>query len=259
MKLFPALVLCYSTIAFADTPKAIVIGASSGMGREVARLLSADGYHVGLAARRVPVLEALQHQLPHTSYVQMIDAAKPKEAVHHLHELIAQLGGLDLLVISITGFYEDTYPQSIFDVDLLGFYALAHAGFTFFEKQGHGHLVGFSSMDGLRGIARCPEYSAAKSFCSRYMEAKRNYYLQKHIPITVTDIIPGWVNQNEDPDYAQKYPEAYWIDSLADASREIFEAIKKKVSRAYITKRWEQVAAMIQVMPDELYNAFGGL
>lgn len=239
--------------------KAIVIGASSGMGREVAKLLSNDGYTVGLAARREPLLETIQQQLPNPSYIKRIDAAQPKEAVQNLQELIQEMRGMDLLVISITGFYETTQPQAIFDVDLLGFYALAHAGFTYFEHQGHGHLVGFSSIDGLRGIARCPEYSAAKSFCSRYMEAKRNYYLQKHIPIVVTDIIPGWVNQTEDPDYSKKYPEAYWIDSLADASREIFEAIKNKVPRAYITKRWEQVADMIKVMPDELYNALGGI
>ena len=57
--------------------------------------------------------------------------------------------GLGLLVwtlVAVTGFHERD-KKAILDVDLLGFYALADAGFGFFENQGHGHFVGFSSID----------------------------------------------------------------------------------------------------------------
>ena len=120
-------------------------------------------------------------------------------------------------------------------------------------------MVGFSSLDGLRGIAGCPTYSAAKAFCSRYMGAERNRYIQKDIPITITDIIPGWINSRNDPDFKKNHPEAYWIDSLEDAVHDILKAIKDKAKVAYITKRWEQVACVITTMPDDLYNALGGL
>jgi short-subunit dehydrogenase len=49
--------------------KAIVIGASVGMGKEIAKLLAADGYYVGLAARRVPLLQELQHEISSPTYV----------------------------------------------------------------------------------------------------------------------------------------------------------------------------------------------
>lgn len=246
--------------------RAIVIGASSGMGREVAKLLALDGYTVGLAARRLHMLQQVQQDISSQTYIKQIDASKPEEAVQKLEEMIEEIGGLDLLVISITGFKEVdwhnrdwTADKKIFDVDIMGFYALARTGLNFFERQGFGHLVGFSSIDGLRGIASTPSYSAAKAFCSRYMEAERNRFMQKNMPIVITDIIPGWVNSESDPDYQRKHPQAYWIDSLQVASQEIFEAIKNKASIAYITKRWEKVAEVIKIMPDDLYNALGGI
>lgn len=246
--------------------RAIIIGASSGMGREVAKLLAADGYDVGLAARRLDLLQSLAQEIPTKNYVRQLDAAQAEQSVKILEDLIQEMGGLDLLVISVTGFRDVdlsdrtwTADQAVYDVDILGFYALARTGLNFFEKQRSGHLVGFSSVDGLRGIAYSPSYSAAKAFCSRYMEAERNRCIQKGIPITITDIIPGWVNSANDPDYAKKNPKAYWIDSLADASREILQAIKNKVPVAYITSRWKEVADIINIMPDGLYNALGGL
>ena len=115
--------------------------------------------------------------------------------------MIYEMGGLDLLVITITGCFdadatsrEWIADKPTLDVDVLGFFVLARTGLNFFEQQGHGHLVGFSSIDGLRGIAASPTYSAAKAFCSRYLEAERNRYIQKNIDITITDIMPGWVN-----------------------------------------------------------------
>ncbi len=246
--------------------RAIVIGASSGMGRELSKLLAADGYIVGLAARGLERLQELQQEIPTLTYVKQIDAAKHNEAVDKLQELITQMGGFDLLVISATGLHEVDYgnrewtaDKAIFDVDIIGFYALARTGLNYFEQQGHGHLVGFSSIDGLRGTAKAPSYSAAKAFCSRYMEAERNYFIQNNIPVTVTDIMPGWINSKQEPNFKEKYPYAYWFETLEDATLEIFQAIQDKVPVAYITKRWEKVAHMLKIMPDDLYNAFGGL
>lgn len=257
----------YATRAQKDTVKrAIVIGASAGMGKEVAKLLAADGYIVGLAARRLPCLQMVQREIPSFTYIKEIDASHPEEAVKRLQDLIDEMGGLDLLVISVTGFHEadatDRHwaaSKKVIDVDVVGFYALARTGLTFFEQQGYGHFVGFSSIDGLRGIAGCPAYSAAKAFCSRYMEAERNYFIQKGLPIVVTDIVPGWINSTEDPDFKKKHPQAYWVESLDDAAQEIFVAIKNKVPVAYITQHWQQVADVLKIMPDDLYNALGGL
>lgn len=253
---------CAESAQSAVAPKrAIVIGASIGMGREVAKLLAADGYTVGLAARRVTLLEKIQQEIPTKTFVKYIDASKPAQAVADLTELITQMGGLDLLILAITGFYDCDFESSdwqksmpVLEVDVNGFFALARTGLNHFEKQGFGHLVGFSSIDGLHGVASVAAYSGAKAFCSRYLEAERNKYIQKKMAITVTEVIPGWINSKDDIDFTL-LPNAYWVESLDDASKEIFQAIQNKVPVAYITKRWEQVAQLLKVIPNDLYNA----
>lgn len=254
--------LLHSTAPVPTQPKrAIVVGASVGMGREIAQLLAADGYIVGMAARRITLLEDLQRNIPTQTYITQMDAADPDDATEKLTALIENMGGLDLLILAITGFYDCDFESSdwkksapVLTVDVTGFFALARTGLNFFEQQGHGHLVGFSSIDGLHGVAACPAYSAAKAFCSRYLQAERNKYSQKNIPITITDLVPGWINSKKDIDFTN-IPHAYWVESLEDASRDIFEAIKNKTSVAYITKRWQKVAELLGTIPDDLYNA----
>ncbi len=241
--------------------RAIVIGASIGMGRELSKLLAADGYIVGMAARRISLLEKIQQEIPTQTYIAQMDASKPDEAIDKLNTMIKDMGGLDLLVIATTGFWDCDFSDSdwkkslpVLTVDVVGFFALARTGLNFFADQGYGHLVGFSSIDGLHGVASCPAYSASKAFCSRYLEAERNNLIQKNIPIFVTDICPGFVNSRGDIDYT-KVPLAYWVEPLDKATKEIFEAIKNKEHIAYITKRWQKVAALLPLIPNDLYNA----
>jgi len=241
--------------------RAIVIGASVGMGKTLSKMLAADGYIVGMAARRLNLLKEIQQEIPTQTYVMQMDASQPDEAVAKLTTMIKQLGGLDLLVIAVTAFYDCDFDSNdwkkslpVLQVDCTGFFALARTGLNFFEQQGYGHLVGFSSIDGIRGVASCPAYSASKAFCSRYLEAERNKYMQKNIPIFVTDLCPGWIDSKKDFDFTQ-IPHAYWVETLEDASQDIFEAIKNKVGMAYITKRWQKVAELLPLIPADLYNA----
>lgn len=74
--------------------KAIVMGATSGIGMEVAKLLAAKGWQVGIAGRRIERLQALISQGGITCY-QQIDVTSP-DAPAQLLELIDKLGGMDL-------------------------------------------------------------------------------------------------------------------------------------------------------------------
>ena len=117
-------------------------------------------------------------------------------------------------------------------------------------------MVGISSTSGLRGDAKCPVYSGAKAFISRYLEGVRNQMIQKNIPIYVTDIIPGWVEiEAED---VHKIPGAYWVATTQKAAQQICDAIKAKKKKAYITKRWQLIAWLYDITPDFIYNAIGG-
>lgn len=82
------------------SPKAVIIGASSGIGHALARQLSSEGYTLGLTARRIDLLKKLQSDLPHPSFIQAMDISKFEESVKGLNELISKMGGMDLLVIN---------------------------------------------------------------------------------------------------------------------------------------------------------------
>ena len=160
--------------------KAIIIGASVGMGKELSKRLAADGYSVGMTARRIELLEEIQQQIPTPTYIAYMDASQPEEAITILTNLITEMGGLDLLVIAATGFWDCDFDDTdwkkslpVLTVDVIGFFALARTGLNYFEEQGYGHLVGFSSIDGLYGVASSQAYSAAKAFCSRYLQGRK--------------------------------------------------------------------------------------
>jgi short-subunit dehydrogenase len=252
-----------STIDYeSPAPKrAIIIGASVGMGKELAKMLAADGYIVGMTSRRLELLQELQQQIPSQNYIAQMDVSQPDESTKILEMMIDKMGGLDLIVIAATGFWDCDFDDndwkkslSVLTVDVVGFFALARTALNYFEEQGYGHLVGFSSIDGLHGVASCQAYSASKAFCSRYLEAERNKFMQKNIPIYVTELCPGWINSRGNLDFADT-PHAYWVESLDDAMHDIMEAIKNKEDVAYITRRWQKVAELLKNIPSDLYNA----
>lgn len=244
-----------------DSKRAIIIGASVGMGKELAKMLAADGYTVGMTARRIELLQAIQREIPTQTYIAQMDISQSEKSIEILNNLIEQMGGLDLVVIAATGFWDCDFDDNdwkkslpVLTIDVIGFFALARTALNFFEDQGYGHLVGFSSIDGIRGVAGCPAYSAAKAFNSRYLEAERNKFMQKNIPIYVTELCPGWINSRGDINF-DEIPHAYWIESLDDAMYDIMQAIKNKEHVAYITHRWQKVAELLHHIPTDLYNA----
>ena len=158
--------------------KAIVIGASSGIGRALARQLAVEGYALGIAARRTELLQELAAELPGETVVQTMDASRPEEAVSDLKRLIHDLGGLDLLIYcSGTGYINReldlSREMSTIEVNVSGFVALTNVAMKHFREQGCGHLVGISSIAALRGGADAQAYGASKAFMSNYLEALR--------------------------------------------------------------------------------------
>ena len=233
--------------------KAIIIGASSGIGRELARVLHQNNYIVGLAGRRIELLSELQREIP-SIYIKRIDVTKTKEAIETLEEFITEMGGVDLVVISAgVGFINPDLnweqERETIDTNILGFTAMANVVFKYFCKQGSGHIVGISSIAAIRGGSEAPAYNASKAFVSNYMEGLRQKASKLKSPITITDIQPGFVNTA-----MAKGEGLFWVASPGKAAWQIFKAIKNKKKHAYITKRWRIIAWLLKVMPDWVYN-----
>ena len=235
-----------------DGKKAIVVGASSGIGRALARVLAEAGYELGLVSRRTELLEALQKELPAKACIRPIDVSRPDQAMPLLSELINQMPGVDLIILnagvnaSKPDFNWPGEKQTI-EVNISGFAACANLAVQHFLAQNHGHLVGISSIAGLRGSARCPAYNASKAFVSNYLQGLR-YKLSRH-NIYVTDIRPGLV----DTDMVRDIRRRFWVSTPQAAARQILSAIKKRKKVAYITGRWLLIAWLIRFLPDWAY------
>jgi len=229
--------------------RVIIVGATSGIGRELAVLLAQRGYALGLIGRRQALLDELQQSLPGQVLTSTIDVTQPATAMPALGELIERLGGLDLIIISAgTGFLNPAldWPdeQATIDVNVSGFAAMANVAFRHFYQAGRGHLVGISSIAALRGSPIAPAYNASKAFVSNYLEGLRMKALQRRLPITVTDILPGFVDTA-----MAKGDGQFWVAPAAVAARQILRAIDRKASRAYITRRWRLIAWLMRLLP----------
>lgn len=234
--------------------KAIIIGATSGIGRALAKVLAENNYILGLAGRRVELLESLQKEIKAETHIKNMDVSRPEEAMKLLDELIAETGGMDLIVISSgTGFINKDLvweqEKAAIDVNVMGFTAIAGVAMDYFCKQGQGYIVGISSIAGLRGGAEAPAYNASKAYISNYLQGLRQKAGKLKLPVIVTDIKPGLVDT-----VMAKGDNLFWVATPEKAARQIFSAIKYKRKSAYITKRWQFVAWLLKVMPDWVYN-----
>lgn len=234
--------------------KAIVIGASSGIGRELAKILSRNEYVVGVMARRVQLLEELHSEAEGTFVVREIDVADAESAMEILDKFINEMDGVELIVISAgTGEINHSLSWPLenqaIKTNVSGFTALVSVTMHHFMKRGFGHLVGISSIAALRGGRESPAYNASKAFESNYLEGLRQKVGKSGLPITITDIKPGFVNTA-----MAKGDGIFWAAEPDKAAKQIYNVIKRRKSSAYITRRWKLVAWLMKLLPGFIYE-----
>ena len=178
--------------------KAIVLGASSGIGWEVAKLLLADGWHLGVAARREEPLMELKALAPDSVEVMTIDVTKP-DAGERLQSLIKRLGGMDLYFHSSgIGKQNRTLEEDIelrtMETNAVGFARMIGTAFRYFAERGEGHIAAITSIAGTKGLGPAPAYSATKALGANYLQALEQQAHQRGLNIRFTDIRPGFVD-----------------------------------------------------------------
>ena len=177
---------------------AIVIGASSGIGREVAKLLLADGWLVGIAARREDLLMEVKAINPGMIEVMRIDVTAA-DAQERLLELAKRLGGVNLFVycsgIGKQNPELDTGLElTTVDVNVKGFTAMIGTIFNYMAENLGGDIAVISSIAGTKGLGVAPSYSATKAFQNTYIQALEQLSNMRRLHIRVTDIRPGFVD-----------------------------------------------------------------
>ncbi len=180
--------------------RAIVMGATSGIGLEVVKVLASKGWQLGVAGRRDDVLQQLKDEVPQVMAVRAIDITRD-DAPQRLNGLINELGGIDLYFHSSGIGYQN--PDLDADKELrtvetnaVGFTRMVDAMFNYFaQRPDHqGHIAVISSIARTKGLGAAPAYSATKRYVSHYLEClsqlctiRRLHHIHLH------DIRPGFV------------------------------------------------------------------
>jgi short-subunit dehydrogenase len=180
---------------------AVITGASSGIGRSLARELAAQGAHVGLIARRRDQLETLAEEIRTaggTAALVPADVGDRAQTVAAVRELAAKLGPVDLLVAN-AGVGAPTLLDPVnvpdiermFRVNVLGMVYSFEAVLPDMLRRGRGHLAGVSSLAAYKGLPGESAYCASKAAMSSYLEGLRIQLRDRGI--AVTTICPGFV------------------------------------------------------------------
>jgi short-subunit dehydrogenase len=233
--------------------RVVIVGASSGIGKELALLYASANWVVGITGRRVALLEEIQKQFPEKITVRSFDNTTDDVAAN-LNLLISELGGMDLLIISSGGGYINTaldteIEEGTVDLNVWAWTTIAVYAFNYFRKQGHGHLAAITSIAAIRGEGRAPSYNASKAYQAHYLEGLRKLALYEKLKIYITDIQPGFVKT-----VMAKSKNRFWEAPAEKAARQIFQAIERKRQKVYVTKRWWIIAQLLKIAPGWIYN-----
>ena len=233
---------------------AIIIGASSGIGAALAKDLSRRGYTLGLAARRVDLLDEIAGQLGPGVVKRYMDVTDAENAMDQLRSMIHELGDIDLFVISSGTGHENPgleweLERETIATNALGFAAIANVAAEHLVTRGSGMLVGISSIAAIRGNGSAPAYGATKAFISHYLSSLRHKFAKLGSNVIVLEIQPGFVDTA-----MAKGDGLFWVASPEKASAQILSAIDQRRTHAYVTRRWRLVAWILRLLPDALYN-----
>ena len=178
--------------------RAIIIGATSGIGKEVAKELLLQGWKIGVAGRRKAALDAFRAIAPDNIEVEALDVTQ-EDATEKLRSLITKSGGMDLFLLSSGVGYQNMELNADIELNTArtnvdGFVRMVTAAFQYFRQQGSGHLAVISSIAGTKGLGVAPAYSATKRFQNTYIDALEQLSNMQKLNIRFTDIRPGFVS-----------------------------------------------------------------
>ena len=229
--------------------RAIVIGASSGLGNEVAKLLLEQGWTLGVAARRLEPLEQLRETAPERVQTQVLDVTND-DATAALDELIDKVGGMDLFFYA-SGVgnqnleLEPEIELGTVTTNGLGFTRMIGAAYRYMAAHGGGHIAAISSIAGTKGLGAAPSYSATKAFQGTYLQALEQQANMRGLNIRFTDLRPGFVATpllGDNP----KYP---LLLDTKKVAREMVRAVNKGKHVHVIDLRWRIATTLWRRIP----------
>lgn len=232
----------------------VIMGATSGIGYEVAKIYQKRGYRLGLAGRRLDRLKKIQANNLEQIKIKQIDVTT-QEAPRLLNELIQELGGMDLfLLCSGIGSQNQALTNEIelatIQTNAAGFAQMVLTAYHYFERQGKGHIAVISSIAGTKGLGVAPAYSATKGFQNIYIDALSQLTHMTKKKILFTDIRPGFVKTDllkDGRDYPMLLTPQY-------AAQQIAKAIDLKKRKAIIDRKYAILVFFWRLLPEWIWE-----
>lgn len=245
-----------------ETRRALITGASSGIGAALARTLAREGVEVVLVARREAALRELADAITKDggkAHVEVLDVGDPEATVATIERLDDALGGLDLVVANAGvaghrwgGKLDWDACRTIVDVNVRGAAATLVAVLPRMVARGHGQLVGLSSVAQYRGLPNNASYCASKAFLSTFLESLRVDL--RGTGVSVTDVRAGFVDT---PLSAGVPTKPFEIDADA-AAKLIRDAIAARRGVLVFPLPMRMLGGLLTVMPDAIYDPIVG-
>ena len=231
---------------------AIIIGATSGIGRSITEQLTRKGWQVGIAGRRGNVLQEMQSRDMNIVATQEIDVTK-ENATEKLDTLIGKMGGkIDLFLHSSGIGYQNIELEAEKELatvttNALGMTRMVIAMFDYYAKhpEQKGQIAVISSIAGTKGLGAAPAYSATKRYVNHYLECLTQLaHIRGMRNVTITDIRPGFVRTPLIE--GGTYPMQMNVD---DAARKIISGVLAGKSIVTVDWKYRILVAFWRLIP----------
>lgn len=237
--------------------RVFITGASSGLGRALARHYASRGATLGLVARNASALDLLVSELGTACRVYGLDVRDDAALGAAASDFIVRFG-VPNIVIANAGISIGTDPErpedlsvfrDIVDTNVTGMANTFQPFIASLREAGKGTLVGIASVAGYRGIPGAGAYSASKAAVIAYLESLR---VELHASgVRVTTICPGYVATPMTERNPYRMP--FMLTADAAAGR-IARVIRR--SRSYAVIPWQMaiVARVLRILPNSIYD-----
>jgi short-subunit dehydrogenase len=240
--------------------RALVIGASEGIGSALTRKLAKEGYSLALISRQKDKLQALCNELNTKEKVALSyphDVTQYDEVPSLLQKIVADLGGLDTVIfmagVNFPPGGNDKYnfenDRKMVEVNLIGAMAWLTPIAEMFQNAKAGQIVGIGSVAGDRGRVGNPAYNTSKAGFATYLEALRNR-LTRH-GVNVLTVKPGFVKTEMLKAAQGGTPFAIEPEKAAD---DIYKAMRKRKQIIYTPFFWRYIMFIIQHIPSFIFR-----